>query len=136
MKTFITYNKNMVKSILKGENLRRVFFAFLKDNNAFYNYIDAFYNCHSSRHTEFREHPSFNYFFDFCSNRDEPTELIFDAFYWADTKEGCLYWRSLYNKFSLFCNKIREEEYKKDIEEIKKALDLSFAYNTNTDIDY
>ena len=29
----------MIKDILKGENLRRVFFAFLKENNAFYNYI-------------------------------------------------------------------------------------------------
>lgn len=126
----------MIKSMLKGENLRRTLFAFLKANNAFYNYMDAFYNFHYLRSEDFMTHPSFNYFFDFCSNRDEPTELIFNAFNWSDTKEGISYWRSLYNKFSLFCNKIREEEYKKDIEEIKKALDLSFAYDTNTDIDY
>ena len=122
--------------MLKGKNLRRTLFAFLKANNAFYNYMDAFYNFHYLRSEDFMTHPSFDYFFDFCSNRDEPTELIFNAFDWCDTKEGSSYWSSLYNKFSLFCNKIREEEYKKDIEEIKKNLDLSFAYDTNTDIDY
>ena len=103
----------MIKSMLKGENLRRTLFAFLKANNAFYNYMDAFYNFHDLRSADFMTHPSFNYFFDFCSNRDEPTELIFGAFYWADTKEGYLYWRSLYNKFSLFCKKIRKEEDKR-----------------------
>ena len=30
----------MIKGILKGENLKRVFFAFLKENNAFYNYLN------------------------------------------------------------------------------------------------
>lgn len=127
MKTFITYNKNMVKSILKGENLRRVFFAFLKDNNAFYNYIDAFYNCHSSRHTEFREHPSFSYFLDFCDKRGAPTDLIYNAFYWTDTKEDNWYWKALYDRFCYFCSEIREEEGKRNIEEIKED-GWSFVY--------
>ena len=127
----------MVKSILKGENLRRTLFAFLKANNAFYNYMDAFYNFHYLRSEDFMTHPSFNYFFDFCSNRDEPTELIFNAFNWSDTKEGISYWRSLYNKFSLFCKKIREEEdNRKYFERMIKELYWPFVYNTNTDTDY
>ena len=117
----------MVKSILKGENLRRTLFAFLKANNAFYNYMDAFYNYHRLRSKEFMAHPSFGYFLDFCSNRDEPTELIFNAFNWCDTKEGNSYWRSLYNKFRYFCSKIKEEESKKTIEEMKED-GWSFVY--------
>ena len=126
MKTFSEYiynnNKNMVKSILKGENLKRVFFAFLKDNNAFYNYMDAFYNFHCLMCKEFTANPSFDYFFDFCSYKDDPTALIYNAFNWADTKEGHSYWSSLFNKFVLLCNKLKKEESKKDIEETKKIL--------------
>ena len=135
MRTFITYNKNMVKSILKGGNLRRVFFAFLKDNNAFYNYIDAFYNYHCLRSKEFMAHPSFDYFLNRCSNRDRPTDLIYNAFNWSDTKEDSLYWGSLHSKFIIFCSKIREEEGKRNIEEMKED-GWSFAYDTNTDTDY
>ena len=120
----------MVTSMLKGENLKRTLFAFLKANNAFYNYMDAFYNFHCLRCKEFKANPSFGYFFDFCSYKDDPTALIYDAFNWADTKEGCSYWNSLFNKFVLFCRKLKEEETKKNIEEI------TFAYDTNTYIDY
>lgn len=120
----------MIKSMLKGENLRRTLFAFLKANNAFYNYMDAFYNFHCLRSEEFMTYSSFDYFFDFCSYRNDPTELIYNAFNWCDTKEGNSYWRSLYNKFKLFCIKLEEEESKKNIEEI------TFAYDTNTYIDY
>lgn len=126
----------MVKSILKRENLRRTLFAFLKANNAFYNYMNAFYNCHYLRSEEFMMHSSFDYFFDFCSYRNDPTELIYNAFNWSDTKEGNSYWCSLYNKFKLFCIKLEEEESKKNIEEMKKELVLSFAYDTNTYIEY
>lgn len=126
----------METSMLKGKNLRRTLFAFLKANNAFYNYMDAFYNFHCLRSKEFMMHSSFDYFFDFCSYKDDPTDLIYNAFNWIDTKEGYSYWRSLYNKFNLFCIKLEEEESKKNIEEMKKELDLSFAYDTNTDIDY
>lgn len=117
----------MIKSILKGESLKRVFFAFLKDNNAFYNYIDAFYNFHRLRSKEFMAHPSFGYFLDFCSYKDNPTALIYDAFNWADTKEGCSYWSALYIRFKYFCSKIKEEEGKKTIEEMKED-GWSFVY--------
>lgn len=117
----------MIKSILKGESLKRVFFAFLKDNNAFYNYIDAFYNYHRLRSKEFMAHPSFGYFLDFCDKRGFPTDLIYNAFNWSDTKEDNLYWSALYNRFRYFCSKIKEEEGKRNIEEMKED-GWSFVY--------
>ena len=114
----------MIKSILKGENLKRVFFAFLKKNNAFYNYMNAFSKLHISRSKGFMRNPSFDYFLNLCSLRDKPTDLIFDAFNWWDTEEGCSYWTSLERKFSEFCSQIKEEyeknEDKKTIENLKK----------------
>lgn len=103
----------METSMLKGKNLRRTLFAFLKANNAFYNYMDAFYNFHCLRSKEFMMHSSFDYFFDFCSYKDDPTELIYNAFNWSDTKEGNSYWSALYIRFKYFCSKIKEEEGKK-----------------------
>lgn len=117
----------MIKSILKGESLKRVFFAFLKDNNAFYNYIDAFYNFHRLRSKEFMAHPSFGYFLDFCDKKGVPTDLIYNAFNWSDTKEDSLYWSALYIRFKYFCSKIKEEEGKKTIEEMKED-GWSFVY--------
>lgn len=122
----------MIKSILKGENLRRVFFAFLKENNAFYNYMDAFNNFHSSRSKEFMENPSFSYFLNRCSIRNKPTNLIYNAFDWSETNEGNYYWASLYDKFIKICSQIKEEEYernegKKTIEDLKEE-GLLFVY--------
>ena len=96
----------MVTSMLKGKNLRRTLFAFLKANNAFYNYMNAFYNCHYLMCKEFKTNPSFDYFFDSCSDKYGPTALIYNSFKWADTKEGWSYWESLFNKFLLFCHKL------------------------------
>lgn len=98
----------MVTSMLKGKNLRRTLFAFLKANNAFYKYMNAFYNCHYLMCKEFKANPSFDYFFDSCSDKDDPTALIYNAFKWADTKEGWSYWESLFDKFLLFCHKLEE----------------------------
>jgi len=122
----------MIKSILKGENLKRVFFAFLKENNAFYNYMNAF---------NFMAHPSFDHFLNRCSIRDEPTDLIFDAFDWSGTEEGFSYWASLHHKFANFCSQIKEEECEKDegkksIEDLKEEGWL-FVYTdpvTSTDL--
>lgn len=111
----------MIKSILKGENLRRVFFAFLKENNAFYNYMNAFYNCHSSRNTEFTENPSFSYFLNRCSNKNKPNDLIYNAFDWCDTNEGNFYWASLHDKFTKICSQIKEEEDERN--EDKKTIE-------------
>lgn len=111
----------MIKSILKGENLRRLFFAFLKENNAFYNYMNAFYNCHSSRNTEFTEHPSFSYFLNRCSNKSKPNDLIYNAFDWCDTNEGNSYWASLHDKFTKICSQIKEEEDERN--EDKKTIE-------------
>ena len=114
----------MIKDILKGENLRRVFFAFLKENNAFYNYMNAFSKFHISRSKYFIAYPSFDYFLNRCSIRHEPSDLIFEAFDWSDTEEGCSYWASLQHKFSKFCSQIKEEceknEGKKTIEDLKE----------------
>ena len=130
----------MIKDILKGENLRRVFFAFLKENNAFYNYMNAFSKFHISRSKNFMAHPSFDYFLNRCSIRHEPSDLIFEAFDWSDTEEGCSYWASLQHKFSKFCSQIKEEceknEGKKTIEDLKKEGWL-FVYTdpyTSTDL--
>lgn len=130
----------MIKSILKGENLKRVFFAFLKKNNAFYNYMDAFSKFHSSRSKGYMRNPSFDYFLNRCSLRDEPTDLIFEAFDWSDTEEGCSYWISLERKFSERCSQIKEiyerNEEKKTIEDLKKEGWL-FVYTdpyTSTDL--
>lgn len=131
----------MIKSILKGENLKRIFFAFLKENNAFYNYMDAFSNCHNSRSKDFMANPSFAHFLNRCSIRHEPTDLIFDAFDWSGTEEGFSYWASLHHKFANFCSQIKEEEDernegKKTIEDLKKEGWL-FVYTdpyTSTDL--
>lgn len=130
----------MIKSILKGENLKRVFFAFLKKNNAFYNYMNAFSKFHNSRSKGYMRNPSFDYFLNRCSLRDEPTDLIFDAFDWSGTEEGCSYWTSLERKFSELCSQIKEiyerNEDKKTIEDLKKEGWL-FVYTdpyTSTDL--
>ena len=131
----------MIKGILKGENLRRVFFAFLKENNAFYNYMDAFNNFHSSRSKEFMDYPSFGYFLNRCSIRNKPNDLIYNAFDWSDTNEGSSFWASLHYKFAKFCSQIKEEEDernedKKTIEDLKEEGWL-FVYTdpfTSTDL--
>lgn len=76
------------------EEIRKRFFRFLKDENAYKLFIKNFKN----RTNHFTRFKSFDELFDYCSENDQ-RGLIDFAFIWQDTKQGCSFWKILNMKF-------------------------------------